>query len=692
MKILYVDMAKMTTFDEFASTLREHVAEMVEDDNDLFVVDLDKDALWDTYLGSYPEGTNPLFRERTNHDCSACRQFVKAFGNVVLIKDGNVTTIWDFDTGDATYDLVVEAMDVHVKSSPVDGTFVSDTAKIGTEKNHERRDDGTVLTWRHFYAEVPERFVAPRKNLGTVRGEAKAQRDVFKRSLDEISEDATLSILELIAQNSLYKGEEWKGVLEAFLTHQRAYAVLSQAEQELYAWEQSAKAGAVVGKIRNHSIGTPLVDISNGVDLDSAVRKYEAIVAPSNYKRPKAIFTKKMLKDAEEKITELGYLPSLGRRHATLDDITVNNILFANRDVVKTLGGENIFSEMSREVGVSPKNFERVEEVSMAVFVDDILPHAQSVEVLLENKQAGNLVSLIASENRDTPTMFKWNNPFSWAYAGNITDSMKERVKALGGDVSGVLRFSIQWNENRDNPDDLDAHCIEPGGHEIFFENKRQVHRSSGVLDVDIIRPDTDTSDGIAVENITWSDLCSMPDGTYRLFVHCYSHRGGRSGFSAEVEFNGQIHSFAYNQPLRQKEDVQVAEVTLNEGQFSIKEMIPSSVSSREIWGLATNQFHPVSVIMMSPNYWDGQDGIGNRHFFFMLKDCLNPESPNGFFNEYLKNKLISHKRVFEALGGKMRVAPSDDQLSGVGFSSTQRNTLVIRVTGHINRTIKVTI
>jgi hypothetical protein len=93
---------------------------------------------------------------------------------------------------------------------------------------------------------------------------------------------------------------------------------------------------------------------------------------------------------------------------------------------------------------------------------------------------------------------------------------------------------------------------------------------------------------------------------------------------------------------------------------------------------------------MYSPNYWDAQDGIGNRHVFFMLKDCVNPENPNGFFNEYLKEDLLQHKRVFEALGSRMAVQDTPDQLSGVGFSTTKRNEVLVKVKGQVERVLRV--
>lgn len=193
-----------------------------------------------------------------------------------------------------------------------------------------------------------------------------------------------------------------------------------------------------------------------------------------------------------------------------------------------------------------------------------------------------------------------------------------------------------------------------------------------------------------SVENITWTDKAKMKPGVYKFFVNQYEARGSE-GFTAEIEFDGGIHSFEYKYPVSGK--VQVAEVIMdNNGNFTIKEKLHgnSAISSRNIWGINTNQFVPVSVISYSPNYFNGQEGIGHRHLFFFLKGCINDEEPNGYYNEFLKNGLAAYKRVFEALGAKCHVENTTDQLSGIGFSMTKRAGLVVKVKGATERVMKV--
>lgn len=681
-------------FIKFKEIMQNHFAEMTKDVKCLFEVEVDKDELWNLYLDSFPAGTNEIYRERREYDCSCCKQFIRNIGNAVVIKNNQIHTIWDLELNDTTYQPVVDALSAYIKSHAVTNIYVSKFKKIGTDHNREQLNNGEIVKWDHFYLELPDVLVNRScRSVGDIQGEFRDTRNVFKRSMDEISEESVLTVLELISQNSLYKGEEWKAVLEQFVTYKQKYDKLeTEVEKENYAWENSVIAGSVIGRIRNHSIGTLLVNISEGMELDTAVRKYEVIVAPTNYKRPKAIYTKKMLEDAKKTIDELGYMDSLARRFATLDDISVNNILFSNKDAVKRIRGQraamDVFDEMADEVSIDVKKFSKVDEIGITDFIKNVLPTAKELEVFLENRYTTNMVSLIAPENADSKTMFKWNNGFSWAYTGNITDSiMKENVKAAGGKVDGDLRFSMQWNDEDYNPNDFDAHCKEPNGYHIYYGNKGRLSLSGGVLDVDIINPIRNKA---AVENITYANRRDMMDGVYQLFVHCYSNNGGKSGFKAEVEFDGSIYSFVYNRPLKDGEVVQVAEVTLKNGVFSIKELIPSSVSSKEVWNTHTNGFVPVSVVMYSPNYWDEQDGIGHRHYFFMLKDCINPETPNGFYNEFLKNDLVQHKRVFEALGSKMSVGDVEDQLSGIGFSATKHNDILVKVKGTSERVLRI--
>ncbi len=112
---------------------------------------------------------------------------------------------------------------------------------------------------------------------------------------------------------------------------------------------------------------------------------------------------------------------------------------------------------------------------------------------------------------------------------------------------------------------------------------------------------------------------------------------------------------------------------------------------SQQKWGVATEKFTKVNTMMRSPNYWD-ENQVGNKHWFFMLDGCKNDAPTRGIYNEFLNSGLEKHRKVFEILGDKTKCQPTDDQISGVGFSSTRGDSVVVNVTGaKIRKTYNIT-
>ncbi len=251
----------------FEKALQKNFAEMAKGAAHLFEVAVDKDEMWNLYLESFPAGTNEIYRKCRKYDCSCCRHFMKKVGMVVAIKENQVHTIWDVNVGDTTFQPVADALSAYVKAHAVTDMYVGHEKKIGTERNYKQMEDGKVETYEHFFFELPDKFVFDRRqSAGDIKGALRDTKSVFRRSLEEITEESILTVLELISQNSLYRGEEWKAVLTEFLKYKRAYDKLeSPEEKENFLWEKSAAAGQAIGRIRNHSMGTLLVNLSEGI-------------------------------------------------------------------------------------------------------------------------------------------------------------------------------------------------------------------------------------------------------------------------------------------------------------------------------------------------------------------------------------------------------------------------------------------
>lgn len=674
----------MIEFKKFSDVVAHNICEMNKQRN-LFMVDASGDELWDAYLNSFPPGTNPIYKENTEHDCRTCRQFIKQMGGVVLVKGTKLHSIWDVNAS-GFYAEVAKAMSAFVKSRKINSVFLHAANEVGTERTFKELEDGQVAIMNHFYARLPEGRIVTGSDRNGKLGYTNTTVEMFKRALTTLKEDAVTSVRELIAQDNLYKGSEHANTLKSFAQCLKAYHKLANdKDKNIFLWSTAMQKSIAVTRIRNSSMGKLLIDLSEGRDLEAAVSAYETMVAPVNYKRSTALVTPAMITRAEEKVESLGLLDALPRRFAVAEDVSVNNVLFADRSA-RTVMRDNVFTDLAKSVpdtavksNQKKQNKKKGEDMHIEQFLKDILPRVESMELLVENRHEPNLVSLVAPIDANAAPLFKWQNGFSWAYTGDVTDSIKQKVKKAGGKVDGYLRCSMAWF----NYDDLDIHMAEPKGGYIYYGDKVS-GKSKGNLDVDMNAGGGNTRS--AVENICYPTLEDMPVGHYTLKVHNFNKRENQdTGFTVEVECCNEIHTFNYRQAVPDDAKIEVARLYVTKTGVKVTPLIPSETMSRDICGLPTQKFHKVNMALLSPNYWDG-DEIGHKHYFFMLEGCKQAESVRGFFNEFLRDDLHEHRKVFEMLGARMKTPESEDQLSGLGFSSTVRNEVVCRVKGQINK------
>ena len=521
----------------------------------LFTVNVDNDLLWMGYLLSFPEG-----EERQSHNCNACKSFIRHMGKAVSIDPVTyeIKTFWD-DVHTPGYEKTAADLAKLVKEAAICNIFMQDMNEFhGCDHNIQRLPDGSTRQWNHLYVNLPVTYrfnerTSHFSSLAAFKGDVVARRGVFMRSLTELKTEAVETVIDLIEDNNLYRGSEFLKNLQEFLNVKKSVEGITNLEN--YCWLHYDNP---IAKIRNTAMGTLLINLSDGMDLERAIKAYENIMAPTNYKRPNAIITKKQIAEAQKKVEELGLVDALPRRHAQVEDISVNDVLFVNRDTAKRMIGGSMLDMLSADKPVNPKEFTKATEITIEQFLKDILPGSTNVEALVENNHIPNFVTLTAPVNKDAGNLFKWNNNFAWVYNGSVADSFKEKVKAAGGNVEGFMRCSLHWF----NYDDLDVHVAEPNGHEIYYGNRRS-YNTGGTLDVDMNAGSGKTRD--AVENIVWTDRSKLAPGRYTVFVNQFNKRENIDvGFEFEIEVDGNLYKFAYDKMVGQDSNIEVAYIDVD--------------------------------------------------------------------------------------------------------------------------------
>ena len=661
--------AKPVEFSTIKKQVRIRFETMVAAGTPLFVVDYNRDAIWQAYLNGFED---PV--ERQEHNCSCCRSFIRQIGPVVMLReDLSIVSIWDKESESPG----VSALAEYVESLPIAGLFYHEHAIGGTDKTP---DPKRQITWEHFCVQIPRELVNDERRgnvLGKKSANMRETKQVMKRGFDELMEDAISTVQELIGQNSLYRGNEKKFAVDKFAMLRYAYHSTAPELRDNLCWKFVSQEPENVCRLRNDVIGQLLIDLSAGEELDKAVGAYERMVAPANYRRPTALVTPRMVENAKARLQELGLMSALQRRRLDDRDLTVANALYVYRPTTST---KDVFAELAGETTPTKKELEKVESVSINDFVTKVLPTAKDVRVLVDRQHLGNFVTLTGPQDPEANNLMKWDNSFGWSYTGGMADSIKEKVKAAGGNVNGWMRASLAWS----NYDDLDLHFKSKTEH-VYYVNKRG---KQAWLDVDMNAGCGKTRE--PVENITFDK--KLPAGSYQIQVHQFNCREKRDeGYDLEIEVNGETHSFGsakspkHGVPHVIKFKVMPdGEVTFDGGKLT------ASSSGLMKWGVKTGQFTRVRAITLSPNHWTRP--VGNKHYMFLLEGCMSDEPTRPFYNEFLIEDLAKDRKTTEALAGKIEVAPAQGaELSGVGFSDTQRNHIYVEVDGAFKRIVKVT-
>jgi len=687
----------------------------------LYISSVDGETLWQTYLSSFKPKNNPIWRVNSEHDGRNDHNFFRRYANIVAIKNGKIISIFDTIV-DEEYADSYNACKELLTNAPIEGVFVQTYNKLvnlpyekskpnqayyrlGMEKNHVQykadnattlesekakgKEIGKVYTFYHYSINIPKQFIDfSNKSKESIFGELQTTKQLFQKGLLIPLETLEL-VRDLIQQGSLYRGDIYLQKVLDFIKIRKDYEL--STNKEFFILENFWKTP--FARFANELIGTTCIELAEGKEINKVVDSFNFRVDPVNYQKAKNLeVSEKAKAEAEKKLKDLGYLTetnnSFNRRYATIEDINVSEIKHTNVDntVEKPLG-------LFGKVGVPTTGFSRhkraefdkVESVTIDKFMKDILPTVTSMEVFLENKFNNNLVALFTAAE-EAKNLMKWSNPFSWTYENNLSgvSQIKEQVKSKGGKVDGVLRFSMMWADGNGDNSDLDLHCIEPSGNEIMFNNNYN-SRTGGNLDIDITQP----NGRLAVENITFPNLSKMQEGVYKLFVRQFAARNSK-GFKAEVEFNGELYSYSYNQAVYG--DIHVAEVTLKNGIFSIKHILPATegeAANRTIWNLETNQFHKVNLVCESPNHW-GDNKIGTKEYFFMLQDCKSDKAMRTYHIDQLNSELIPERKALELLGQYMTIEPAEKQLAGLGFNSTVKGEVIVKVKGSHQRVLKI--
>lgn len=460
-------------FDHFAASCEDQFTRVAPGNTPLFTVETSED-LFDVYLEAFPPS------ERQHHNCNCCRQFIRRFGNLVVINEAGETesAIWNPATVPYRFRPVAEALEHTVRRGKVDGIFVSKEKVWGTPITGE---------WHHF-AVRPAAARVHRDRLyepHQVMAQKKQDFGTLSHGLADYGRDVVRQALNLLETDSLYRSEKVIGPANfLFNLHNVRANTRNTVHRHNLIWKAVATAPVGFCTPRSSMIGTLLDDLKTDMDFDLVRRRFAEKMDPLQYRRPQAPASAGNIEQAEKLVGKLGIANSLRRRFARIEEV---KLLWSPKDDAPVSAEGGVFGHLKQSASRKSEASTPAQKITWVKFASTVLPKAKKISAYVSGRM--NFAGVLTAVDLDAPPIIQWDhednrNPFSWyVYHGGSTPSNWGLLGNTFVNVTGVMLNPHMWSDEVVNSNF-------PNRALFILEGARDVRGATACLFPEILKAD----------------------------------------------------------------------------------------------------------------------------------------------------------------------------------------------------------
>lgn len=436
------------TYNGLLAAVKANLLKVNNSTDAIFLVDV-KEAkgrsLFTHYLNTFPEPVRPQY------NCRTCAQWLKLYGQQVLVNDG-VLTAFAFTRDDA-YAPEVNAV-LAILAKTVESCVI-------VAQKADNNPDYVIPSSEKFNHFSGRLFSSSRHLDFKLSGaETVAKVNEWREAVRVVTETLNKYKLEDVQTFSdLFKFGQFshakKFVAEAKIfseLHQEYHASKHTYVKTNLVWEALGKNFTTLFHFNGSSVGALLDYIAKGQKA-YGISEFKKYTDGINFKRPTELPTEREIELATKRVNDEGLASAFKRRFATVDDIQYWLWKPAESVPVEKPTADDLFGNMKKkDPVVETRQIVSGGNITLVKFIDEVLPKAKKIVAVTPRGEKYNFAQMVAATDPDAKPLLKFdklehrNTVSQYIYHEGSTPAIWFEDELVYHEVLGITTTSDHWS------------------------------------------------------------------------------------------------------------------------------------------------------------------------------------------------------------------------------------------------------